>query len=457
VGLRADVQIPYHRRVVAFDAIMLVGAWHVAPATARLLGREGRVMSDLSIRNARLRDGTVHDIAIADGEIVAIDERGPTPAAQELDAGGALVLPGLVDPHLHLDKVLTSLALPARAQGTFEESIELTLDARRRYTNDDLLERGTAVLEQAIVHGTTALRAFADVGTVGGLTPVKAVLALRERYRPLLDMQVVAFPQEGLLRDPGAADLLVEAMELGADVVGAFPWFELSDRYASEHLRQVFEIARRFDADIHALVDDEPLAPHTRNLEQLALVTIEAGWQRRVVASHACGLASIGDHAAARLTRLVRDAGISICANAHVSLVSKCEHAPEPVPRGITRVRQLMAHGVNVTCGQDDVADPYYPFGRADMLEVAGYLAHTAHLYRPEQAALVIDAITENAARAMRLGAYGLHRGARADLVVFAEGHTASELLRLQPARRWVVKSGRVVAETKVSRTLLRG
>jgi cytosine deaminase len=402
-------------------------------------------MTDLCIRNARLRDGTVNDIAIAGNEIVAIAPRLSTTAARELDAGGALVLPGLVDPHLHLDKALTSLALPARARGTFEESIELTLDARRRYTTEDLLQRGTHVLKQAIMHGTTALRAFADVGTVGGLTSVKAVLSLRERFRALLDMQVVAFPQEGLFRDPGAADLLVEAMAMGCDVVGAFPWFELSDRYAVDHLRQVFDIARRFDADVHAFVDDEPVAPHTRNLEQLVLATIEAGWQERVVASHACGLASYDDHSA-----------ISICANPHVSLVSKCEHAREPIPRGITRVRQLIAHGVNVTCGQDDVADPYYPFGRADMLEVAGYLAHTAHLYRPEQAILVIDAITVNAARAMRLKGYGLHRGARADVVIFEQGQTASDLVRLQPARRWVVRSGRVVAETEVRRNLLR-
>ncbi len=396
-------------------------------------------MTDLCIRNARLRDGTVRDIGIVGDEIVAIEAQLPTTAARELDAGGALVLPGLVDPHLHLDKALTSLALPARTRGTFEESIALTLNARRGYTNEDLLHRGAHVLEQAIMHGTTALRAFADVGTVGGVEPAKAVLELRERFRPLLDMQVVAFPQEGLLRDPGAAELLIEAMAMGCDVVGAFPWFELSDRYSVDHLRQVFDIARRFGADVHAFVDDEPVAPHTRNLEQLAIATIEAGWHGRVVASHACGLASYDDHTAGRVIELVREAAISICANSHVSLVSKCEHAREPIPRGITRVRQLMAHGVNVTCGQDDVADPYYPFGRGDMLEVASYLAHTAHLYRPEQAALVIDAITVNAARAMRLTGYGLHRGATADLVIFEAGQTPTDLLRMQPARRWVV------------------
>lgn len=411
-------------------------------------------MNDLCIRNARLRDGSVNDIAIAGAEIVAIDPQLPTRATRELDAGGALVLPGLVDPHLHLDKALTSQALPARERGTFQESIDLTLDARRRYSRDDLIERGTRVLSLAITHGTTALRAFADVGTVGGLLPAQAVLELRTRFRPLLDIQVVAFPQEGLLRDPGAAKLLVEAMKMGCDVVGAFPWFELSDRHAVDHLRQVFDIARRFDADVHAFVDDEPVAPHIRNLEQLALATLDAGWQGRVTASHACGLASYDDHSADRLIRLVREAGISICANAHISLVSKCEHAREPIPRGITRVRELIEQGVNVTCGQDDVADPYYPFGRADMLEVAGYLAHTAHLYRPEQAAMVIDAITINAARAMRLARYGLQRGATADLVIFEEGRTATDLLRLQPARRWVVKSGRVVAETEVRRML---
>ncbi|MCZ7527026.1 MAG: amidohydrolase family protein [Acidimicrobiia bacterium] len=412
---------------------------------------------DLLVRRARLRDGRVVDLAVRDGRFVRVAPEVTEPARTEIDASGRLVLPGLVDPHLHVDKALTVGHGTAWPEGTFQESIDMTLERRRSYTTEDLLRRGREVLELAVAYGTTALRAFADVGTVGGLRSAEALLALRDEFADLLDVQVVAFPQEGLVRDPGAGALLVRAMEAGCDVVGAFPWFELSSTHAQEHLDEAFEVARRFDADVHAFVDDEPVAPQVHNLEQLALSTIAAGWQGRVVASHGCGLASYDDHLAERTIMLVRDAGISVCANAHVSLVSKCEHASQPIPRGITRVRELIAAGVNVVTGQDDVADPYYPFGRADMLEVASFLVHTAHLYRPEDVEHGLDAVTENGARAMRLEDYGIREGAWADLVVLDEGSTATDVLRLQPARRWVVRRGRIVATTETRREVRRG
>lgn len=411
-------------------------------------------MLDLLIRRARLKNGDVVDIGVEGERIAAIAEHLDGEADRTIDAGERLVLPGLVNTHLHLDKALTATELPPWPDGTFQESIDLTLDLRRQYTEEGLLRRGAAVLESAIAHGTTSLRAFADVGTVGGLLPARAVCELRDRFRGRIDVQVVAFPQEGLIRDPGADELLAEAMGLGCDVVGCFPWFELCEEHAQRHVDYCFELATRLDCDLHAFVDDEPIAPHTRNLEQLALATLRHGWEGRVTASHACGIASYDDFSAERLIRLVAEAGIAICANSHVSLVSKCQHAPEPVPRGITRVRELIAHGVNVTCAQDDVADPYYPFGRGDMVEVASFLAHTAHLYRPEDVGYVFDAITRNAARAMRLEGYGLEAGARADLVIFEDGDTPTEVLRRQPARRYVLHRGRVVAETRTETTI---
>lgn len=416
-------------------------------------------MSSVVLREARLINGESVDIRIDGERIASIDPVGTLSGDEAgdgstLEAQGRLVTPGFVNVHLHLDKVLTAVELPPWPEGTFQESIDLTLDLRRRYTEDDLLARGSSVLERAIAYGTSDLRAFADVGTVGGLLGAKVLCELRDRFRGRIDLQVVAFPQEGLIRDPGADRLLEEAMDLGCDVVGCFPWFELCAEHAQRHIDFCFDLATRLDRDLHAFVDDEPIAPHTRNLEQLALATIDRGWQGRVTASHACGLASYDDFSADRLIRLVADADITICANSHVSLVSKCQHAPEPVPRGITRVRDLIAGGVNVTAAQDDVADPYYPFGRADMVEVATFLAHTAHLYRPDDARYVIEAITTNAARAMRLSDHGLRAGALANLVVFEEGDTPTEILRLQPERRYVLHRGHLVAETVTSRTL---
>lgn len=409
---------------------------------------------DLCLRNTRPRGGEQIDIAIADGRIVEI---GPDlgAAATDLDAAGTTTLPGFVNVHLHVDKALTAHQLPPWPEGTFEESIDLTLDLRRGYTHEDLLARGEAVLGDVVTYGTTALRAFADVGTVGGLTAAKALIELRDRWRDRIEIQVCAFPQEGLLRDPGAEDLLVEAMDLGCDVVGSFPWYELSNVQAAEHIAKTFEIARRFEADLHAFVDDEPIAPSTRNLEQLALTTIEYGWQGRVTASHACGLASYDDFSAERTILLVKDAEITVCANSHLSLVSKCERAPEPIPRGITRVRELRDAGVNVVCAQDDIADPYYPFGRGDMLEVASFMAHTAQLYRPQDTEYVLDAVTVGSAKAMRLADYGLEVGARADLVCLAATGTATELLRVQPPRRWVIRGGRLVARSELTAGLV--
>jgi cytosine deaminase len=409
---------------------------------------------DLIVRRARLGDGQVVDIGIAKGRIESIGDGSEHSAAQELDADQALVLPGLVNPHLHLDKALTADQLPPWPEGSFQESIDLTLDLRRRYTAEDLRERGTRVLDAAILHGTSHLRAFADVGTVGGVLGAKVLCELRDAFKGRIELQVVAFPQEGLTRDPGADKLLEEAMELGCDVVGCFPWFELCADHAEDHIDFCFELATRLDRDLHAFVDDEPIAPSTRNLERLALATLRHGYQGRVTASHACGIASYDDFSAERLIRLVALAGVSICANSHVSLVSKCQRAPEPVPRGITRVREMLARGVNVTCAQDDVADPYYPFGRADMLEVASFLAHTAHLYRPRDVERVLDAVTYSAARAMRLESYGLEVGAHADLVVFEHGETFTDLIREQPPRRYVLHRGALVAETTTDRTL---
>ena len=408
-------------------------------------------MVDLLIRNARLLTGEMAHLAIDAGRVVGVHSAAVT-SNSELDAGDNLVLPSFVNAHLHLDKALTVGPATDWRRGDFQESIDMTLDMRRTYTMESLLQRGRAVLRSCVAHGTGAVRAFADVGTVGGTLGAEALIKLRDEFRELIDVQVVAFPQEGFFRDLGADRLLEQAMEAGCDVVGAFPWFELSNDLARRHIDRAFEIARQFNADLHAFVDDEPVAPHTEDLSGLAPATIANNWEGRVTASHACGLASYDEHLADRTMRLVASAGISIVSNAQISLVSKCQSAPEPRPRGITRVRQLLEHQVNVATAQDDIADPYYPFGRGDMLEVASFLAHTAQLYRPSETPTVIDMITTNPAKAMRLGDYGVAVGDRADLVILDGARDATEALRLQPPRRWVIKQGRVVAETRVSR-----
>lgn len=408
---------------------------------------------DLIVRRARRRGAAaLCDIGVQDGRIAAVEPSLGGRAAREIDAAGRLVTPPLVNPHLHLDKArLGDVMRPNRSQ-TLQEAIEITWDFKRGYTVEDIGARAGAVLEMAVREGTLHVRAFADVGTIGGLTPVRGLLALRERVRGLVDVQVVAFPQEGILRDPGTDTLLREALALGADVAGGLPWYEMTDEDARRHIDIVFALARERDADIHMLVDDTDDA-NSRSLEYLAVKTLREGYRGRVSASHCGALAAYNDAYAAKVIGLVRDAGITIVSNPHISLVLAGRRDREPVRRGITRVRELLAAGVNVASGQDDVNDPYYPFGRSSQLEVALFMAHAAHLTYPPELETVLDMVTVNAARALRLAGYGLQPGDRGDLLVWDAGGV-KEALTLQRPPAWVVRGGRVVARTTVSTEL---
>lgn len=404
------------------------------------------------IRNVRLRDreGTV-DIGI-DGE--RIREIAPTvrsAGADELDGGGSLVLPGLVNAHQHLDKcMLGDVMRPNRSQ-TLQEAIYITWDHKRSYTAQEIADRADVVVEQAIVHGTTAIRGFADVDTIGGITPVEGLLELRKRWADKIDFEVVAFPQEGIIRDPGCDKLMEQAMSLGCDVVGGLPWYEHTDRDVEAHIDFCFELAQRTGKDVHMLADDTD-DPTSRSLEYLALRTIQEGYHGRVTASH-CGALAAYDHThAERVIGLVAQARISISSNTHVSLVLDGRNDRGLIRRGTTRVRELLDAGVNVLSAQDDVNDPYYPFGKPDPLEVGQYAAHVAHLTYPAELETVMDMVTVNAARAMRLDGYGVSEGNRADLVVVG-APTVRESFRLLPPRRAVFARGRLLAESTLSTT----
>jgi len=405
------------------------------------------------IRNVRLRgrEETV-DVAIEDDRIAAVEPRLDASAKDEYDGSGNLLLPGFVNVHQHLDKcMLGDVMRPNRSQ-TLQEAIYITWDHKRKYTVEEIVGRATPVVEEAIRHGTTAMRAFADVDTTGGLIPVQGLLELKRRFAGLITFEVVAFPQEGIIRDPGCDGLMEQAMELGADVVGGLPWYERLDRHVHEHVDFCFELAQRTGKDIHMLADDTD-DPTSRSLEYLAVRTIETGYQGRVAASHCGALAAYDDNHALRVIELVREAEITISSNTHISLVLDGRNDRGIVRRGITRVSELLEAGVNVTAAQDDVNDPYYPFGKPDQLEVAQYAAHVAQLTYPPQLETVMDMITVNAARAMRLERYGTEPGDRADLVL-VDCSTVHQALRLIPPRGLVFYGGRLVAESRLESTL---
>jgi cytosine deaminase len=406
------------------------------------------------IRNARIRgESRPLDIAI-DGERIAAVAAGlPGAGAQEIDAGGSLVLPGLFNLHFHADKCLLGAIMRPNLSGTLPEAIEITNEFKRKYDPAEVADRAVRALEIGVKNGTTFFRLFADVGTIGGLRAARGLLLARERMAKYCTVQVVSFPQEGIVRDPGAAELMEEAVREGCDIVGGLPWYEYTDEEARRHIDVCFEIAKRHDRDIHMLVDDTDDA-NSRSLEYLALKTMREGFQGRVAASHCGAMAAYNDVYAAKVVDMVATAGVTISVNAHINLVCSARIDREPKRRGIARVKELLARGANVITSQDDVNDPYYPFGKPDPLECAAMIAHVAQLTLPHELEQAVDMITVNSARAARVSDYGIKAGARADLVVVGAS-SVHEALRMQPPRRHVFRGGREVARATLTQELV--
>ena len=411
-------------------------------------------MMSLVIRNARVRGQKQNvDIAIDGKKISAVGPKLPAHAPREIDARGNLVLSGLFNLHYHADKCLLGEIMRPNVSGTLPEAIEITNDFKRKYDPAEVARRAVRTIEQGVINGTTFFRLFCDVGTIGGLQAARGLLLARDKMKKYGRIQVVAFPQEGIVRDPGAAELMEEAIKEGCDVVGGLPWYEYTDEDARQHIDICFAMAKKHDLDIHMLVDDTD-DPNSRSLEYLALKTMRDGFIGRVTASHCGAMAGYNDFYAAKVVDMVATAGITISVNAHINLVCSARLDREPKRRGTARVKELLARGVNVVTSQDDVNDPYYPFGKPDPLECAVMLAHVAQLTLPHELEQVIDMITVNAARAARVSDYGIAPGMSADLVV-VDAPSVHEALRLQPPRLYVFKDGREVAHSTMSQQLL--
>jgi len=406
------------------------------------------------IRNARLRGQKQNvDIAIDAKKISAVGPKLPARGQKEIDAKGNLVLSGLFNLHYHADKCLLGEIMRPNVSGTLPEAIEITNDLKRKYDPTEVAGRAVRTIKQGVINGTTFFRLFCDVGTIGGLRAARGLLLARDQMKEYCRIQVVAFPQEGIARDPGAAELMEEAIKEGCDVVGGLPWYEYTDEDARQHIDICFAMAKKHDLDIHMLVDDTD-DPNSRSLEYLALKTMREGFNGRVTASHCGAMAGYNDFYAAKVVDMVATAGITISVNAHINLVCSARLDREPKRRGTARVKELLARGVNVITSQDDVNDPYYPFGKPDPLECAVMLAHVAQLTLPHELEQVMDMITVNAARAASVSNYGIAPGMTADLVV-VEAPSVHEALRLQPPRLYVFKDGREVARSTMSQELL--
>ncbi len=407
--------------------------------------------ASLVLRNLRpWGEAGMRDLAVIDGRLAAVSPG--MSADRTIDAAGRLAIPGFIEPHIHLDKALIVDSVRPNVSGTLTEAIEIIWERKRRYEVDEIAERAGRVIEAAIANGITHIRSHVDVDNIGGLRPLEGVVKARARYRHAATIQIVAFPQEGILRNSGTEKLMWEAMERGADVVGGMPFNEDSRDASAKHIEIAFRIAKRFDADIDMHVDETD-DPRARTLEILADQTIANGWQGRVTAGHTCALAGYPDDYADRVMDKVVAAKMHMITNPATNLMLQGRLDRQPKRRGITRVRELLDRGINVSFGQDCLKDTFYPFGQNDMLEVAFLAAHAAHLSLPDQIEQVFAMPTINAAKVLRIKDYGLAPGNPANVVVI-DATSASEAIRFQPPRRWVVANGRVVAETTVTRTL---
>jgi cytosine deaminase len=401
---------------------------------------------DLVVRRARIppHEG-VQDVGMAGARIAAVAPKLEANGEVELDADGRLASPAFVQPHIHLDKVLVGPLLPPNRSGTLAEAIALLHATKRAATVEEVRARAGAVIRAAVLAGTTAIRSHVDVDTIGGLEPLRGVAAARADHADLCEIQLVAFPQEGIERDPGTAELMTTAMET-ADVVGGMPHWEADHDAARRHIEFCLELALRHDADVDMHVDETDDG-RWHSFELLIDAAERFGWGGRVTAGHVCAMAAWEDGYAATQIRRAATAGVNVVTNPPTNLMLQGREDAEPRRRGIPRVKELLAAGVCVAAGQDCIDDAFYPFGNADPLQVALIVAHAAQLGTPDEIAAALRMVREDAARVLRLPDHGLTVGARADLVVL-DAEREADALREQAPRRWVIRGGRVVAET---------
>ncbi|MBD8529807.1 MULTISPECIES: amidohydrolase family protein [unclassified Massilia] len=400
---------------------------------------------DLVLRNATLADGRSGiDVGVAGGRIAAVEARLPLQGAREIDAGGDLLSAPFVDAHFHMDATL-SYGLPRVNQsGTLLEGIALWGELKPQLAQEALIERALQYCDWAVARGLLAIRTHVDICD-DRLLAVEALLEVKRRVAPYLDLQLVAFPQDGLLRSPSAFDNLKRAIVMGVDVVGGIPHFERTMAQGAESVRLLCEFAaeRGLRVDMHCDESDDPLSRH---IETLAYETWRLGLQGRVAGSHLTSMHSMDNYYVSKLLPLIAESGVAAIANPLINITLQGRHDSYPKRRGMTRVPELLAAGVDVAFGHDCVMDPWYGMGSGDMLEVAHMGLHVAQMTGQAAMLQCYQAITDTPARILGLEGYGIAPGCNADFVLL-DASSPVEAIRLRAARRLVVRRGQVVAE----------
>ena len=398
------------------------------------------------IRNASLADGQRGiDVAIDQGRISAVGPALPLKGAQEIDAGGDLLSAPFVDAHFHMDATL-SYGLPrVNASGTLLEGIALWGELKPDLTQQALIARSLQYCDWAAARGLQAIRSHVDVCD-DRLLAVEALLEVKRLVAPYLDLQLVAFPQDGLLRSPTALANLKRAIGMGVDVVGGIPHFERTMADGAESVRMLCEFAaeRGLMVDMHCDESDDPLSRH---IETLAYESNRLGLHGRVAGSHLTSMHSMDNYYVSKLLPLIREAGVAAIANPLINITLQGRHDSYPKRRGMTRVPELLAAGVEVAFGHDCVMDPWYSLGSGDMLEVAHMGLHVAQMTGQDAMRACYQAVTAAPARILGLSGYGVAVGCHADLVLL-DAVDPVEAIRLRAARRLVMRRGKVIAES---------
>jgi cytosine deaminase len=410
---------------------------------------------NLLVRHARLLDGRLVDLLARDGRWTKIDAELAADGVETLDAEGRLVTPPLVDCHLHLDASLTAGRPRWNESGTLIEGIHVWGELKPSLTIDDVVARARRIVDWSVAQGTLFIRAHADVSGDNDAM-VRGLLQVRDEVAELCTIQVTAFPQDGIYQREGDEQRLEHAIRLGVDCVGGIPHYEPTSELGLLEVHRVFDLARQYSRriDVHC---DETDDPNSRFLEVMADDTVKHDMTGRVTASHCTAMGSYEPYYSSKLHGFLRRAGINVVVNPFANSLIQGRLDVYPKRRGFAQLKELLAAGVNVSLGNDVIMDPWYLLGRADMVEAASLALHFTYMSGLEEIPEMLRCATERGARTLGVeDEYGIEEGKPADLVVY-DAPNALEVLRLHPPRRWVIRRGRVVAETTPARTTLLG
>jgi len=403
-------------------------------------------MLDLIIRNANLPDGQKGlDIAIQNGSIAEVGPKLDIQATREIDATDRLATPPFVDSHFHMDTTLSYGQPRVNESGTLLEGIELWGELKPHLTVENIKARARELCRWAIARGTLAIRSHVDVSD-DSLLAVNALLEIREEIKPYIDLQLVAFPQDGYFRHRANVANLERALDMGVDVVGGIPHFERTMEQGAASVKALCELAaeRGLRVDMHCDESDDPLSRH---IETLVFHTQRLALEDRVTGSHLTSMHSMDNYYVSKLLPLMAEAHLHVVANPLINITLQGRHDTYPKRRGMTRVKEILQAGINVAFGHDALMDPWYSFGSYDMIEVAHMGLHVAQMTGVDQMRLIFEAVTTSGARTLGIENYGIEPGCNADIVIL-QARDPQEALRLRPARLFVIRRGTVIAET---------